>query len=430
MTEATAIPGKSRAESLVIAARAEYAVFLASTGVIGLHVADDNFLQPEPGHLGGRSPGQRPRPARRARAGSVAVSAPAGRRARGDRARPRHVRDRRGDRGRLLPGEGKRLRRRLHRVAGNPGRVRCCWVSGRRRSGARDAAAAARAATCGGRSSRCARSPRCCSSSGPFSLSYVFTHVARGFVPTPELGAPYEEVSFTTSDGLELEGWYIPSKNRAAVIAFPGRRGPQRPARMLARHGYGVLLFDRRGRRRERGRSEHLRLARRAGSPRGRRLPAEPLRRRRRSDRRYRPLGRRRDDARGRGGVRRPRGGRLGRGGNPVAPRGRGDSGDAPSHRGHPRASGRDTERRALLQLAASAGARRPREPDLPLARSSSSTRSPARAARPSSARRSTTPRGSPRRSGGFPAPSTRAASRRSRPSTRSGSSASSTARS
>ena len=82
----------------------------------------------------------------------------------------------------------------------------------------------------------------------PFYASYVFTHVARGYVPEPELGAAaYEDVSFRTSDGLELEGWYIPSRNRAAVIAFPGRSGPQRPARMLAEHGYGVLLFDRRG---------------------------------------------------------------------------------------------------------------------------------------------------------------------------------------
>jgi uncharacterized protein len=54
-------------------------------------------------------------------------------------------------------------------------------------------------------------------------------------------------VKFTTSDGLELEGWYIPSKNGAAVIAFAGRNGTQKQARMLARHGYGVLLFDRRG---------------------------------------------------------------------------------------------------------------------------------------------------------------------------------------
>ena len=39
----------------------------------------------------------------------------------------------------------------------------------------------------------------------------------------------------------------MPSKNGAAVIAFPGRNGPQAKTRMLARHGYGVLLFDRRG---------------------------------------------------------------------------------------------------------------------------------------------------------------------------------------
>jgi uncharacterized protein len=39
----------------------------------------------------------------------------------------------------------------------------------------------------------------------------------------------------------------VPSRNGAAVIAFPGRSGPVRHARMLARHGYGVLLIDRRG---------------------------------------------------------------------------------------------------------------------------------------------------------------------------------------
>jgi hypothetical protein len=78
-------------------------------------------------------------------------------------------------------------------------------------------------------------------------LSYVVTHSGRAVVPAPRLGVPFEEVSFRTRDGLELAGWYVPSRNRAAVIAFPGRKGPQRQARMLARHGYGVLLFDRRG---------------------------------------------------------------------------------------------------------------------------------------------------------------------------------------
>ena len=44
-----------------------------------------------------------------------------------------------------------------------------------------------------------------------------------------------------------LEGWYVPSRNGAAVISSPGRSGTQKQARMLIRHGYGVLLFDRRG---------------------------------------------------------------------------------------------------------------------------------------------------------------------------------------
>jgi predicted alpha/beta hydrolase len=66
-------------------------------------------------------------------------------------------------------------------------------------------------------------------------------------VPAPHLGAPHEDVTLTTSDGLKLKGWYVPSRNGAAVIAFPGRKGPQPHTRMLVRHGYGVLLLDRRG---------------------------------------------------------------------------------------------------------------------------------------------------------------------------------------
>jgi len=81
----------------------------------------------------------------------------------------------------------------------------------------------------------------------PFLASYVLTHTARAFVPVDHLGAAHENVAFTTADGLRLRGWYVPSKNGAAVISFPGRKGTQKPARMLARHGYGVLLFDRRG---------------------------------------------------------------------------------------------------------------------------------------------------------------------------------------
>jgi dienelactone hydrolase len=81
----------------------------------------------------------------------------------------------------------------------------------------------------------------------PFLISYALTHSARAFVPTDRVGEPHENVSFRTADGLRLRGWYVPSKNGAAVISFPGRKGTQDPARILARHGYGVLLFDRRG---------------------------------------------------------------------------------------------------------------------------------------------------------------------------------------
>jgi fermentation-respiration switch protein FrsA (DUF1100 family) len=81
----------------------------------------------------------------------------------------------------------------------------------------------------------------------PTTIGYVSSHTARAVVPPDRLGVPHETVTFESTDGLALEGWYIPSRNGAAVIVTPGRNGPQEQARMLARHGYGVLLFDRRG---------------------------------------------------------------------------------------------------------------------------------------------------------------------------------------
>jgi dienelactone hydrolase len=81
----------------------------------------------------------------------------------------------------------------------------------------------------------------------PLGISYVSTHVGRLPAHHVDLGAHVEEVTFTTSDGITIAASYIPSRNGAAVIAFPGRAGPQAHARMLARHGYGVLLFDLRG---------------------------------------------------------------------------------------------------------------------------------------------------------------------------------------
>jgi uncharacterized protein len=82
----------------------------------------------------------------------------------------------------------------------------------------------------------------------PIGYAYVGTHAARPPVDDIDLGsAAVEDVQLHTSDGLTLEGSYVPSENGAAVIVAFGRKGTQRPARMLARHGYGVLIFDRRG---------------------------------------------------------------------------------------------------------------------------------------------------------------------------------------
>jgi fermentation-respiration switch protein FrsA (DUF1100 family) len=81
----------------------------------------------------------------------------------------------------------------------------------------------------------------------PVVIAQVVTHTLRAHVPTPDLGAAHEDVSFTTSDGLRLEGWFVPSRNGATVIVVPGRSGPQKQTRLLVRNGYGVLLYDRRG---------------------------------------------------------------------------------------------------------------------------------------------------------------------------------------
>jgi uncharacterized protein len=82
----------------------------------------------------------------------------------------------------------------------------------------------------------------------PIGFAYVGTHAARPPVEDIDLGSTaVEDVQLHTSDGLTLEGSYVPSQNGAAVIVAFGRKGTQDPARMLARHGYGVLIFDRRG---------------------------------------------------------------------------------------------------------------------------------------------------------------------------------------
>jgi alpha-beta hydrolase superfamily lysophospholipase len=57
-----------------------------------------------------------------------------------------------------------------------------------------------------------------------------------------------EEVSFRTADGLLLRGFYAPSRNGASVVMGHGvgsnRMQLLDEAQILARHGYGSLMFD------------------------------------------------------------------------------------------------------------------------------------------------------------------------------------------
>jgi uncharacterized protein len=81
----------------------------------------------------------------------------------------------------------------------------------------------------------------------PIGVAYMATHSLPAVVNAPHLGAATTDVTLRTSDELSLAGWYVPSRNGAAVIVFPGRAGTQGQARLLVEHGYGVLLVDRRG---------------------------------------------------------------------------------------------------------------------------------------------------------------------------------------
>lgn len=81
----------------------------------------------------------------------------------------------------------------------------------------------------------------------PVATAILATHRPHHSVTAVVLGRPYQQVTIRTNDGLGLAAWYVRSRNGAAVIAYPTRQGKLPQARMLIRHGYGVLLLDARG---------------------------------------------------------------------------------------------------------------------------------------------------------------------------------------
>jgi pimeloyl-ACP methyl ester carboxylesterase len=97
-------------------------------------------------------------------------------------------------------------------------------------------------------------------------LFFALSRAVRGTSPArfpvfendpQRLGFQYQEATFSSRDGLELSGWFIPPKNRATIVlchGFGGNRLMVGPiARLLIRHGFGVLMFEFRAHGRSQG---------------------------------------------------------------------------------------------------------------------------------------------------------------------------------
>lgn len=74
----------------------------------------------------------------------------------------------------------------------------------------------------------------------------------RALGPTPAaLGMSYSNVSFKTSDGLTLRGWWIPGGTHKTIVMIHGlsnnREEPLLKAGYLHQAGYNLLVFDLRG---------------------------------------------------------------------------------------------------------------------------------------------------------------------------------------
>jgi len=64
-----------------------------------------------------------------------------------------------------------------------------------------------------------------------------------------DFGLRYEEVSFPTTDGLELKGWYIPNRGDQAktvilLHGYPADKGDILPVLSFLSAHYNLLLFD------------------------------------------------------------------------------------------------------------------------------------------------------------------------------------------
>jgi uncharacterized protein len=90
----------------------------------------------------------------------------------------------------------------------------------------------------------------------PMSIALTETHKYREPIGPPP-SADYREVGFEATDGVDISAWYRPTQNGSTIIVVHGgggdRTGAVAHAKLLVRHGYGVLLHDARGRGKSEG---------------------------------------------------------------------------------------------------------------------------------------------------------------------------------
>lgn len=76
-------------------------------------------------------------------------------------------------------------------------------------------------------------------------------HPVLGARTPADVGLRYEPVTLRTADGVRLAAWWVPSRNRAALVLLHGagstRTAVLDQAAALGTHGYGLLLLDARG---------------------------------------------------------------------------------------------------------------------------------------------------------------------------------------
>jgi uncharacterized protein len=96
----------------------------------------------------------------------------------------------------------------------------------------------------------------------PLGVALLNSHSPRNPVHESALTIAHEEVRVPMAGGGDLGAWYVPSRNRAAVVLVHGATGNRARvadrAELLARHGYGVLAIDLPGHGESDGRSSEL----------------------------------------------------------------------------------------------------------------------------------------------------------------------------